>query len=131
MRARTILTLVLAVFIIAALVTIATQANRSAPANDTPAVASARLAAAVHPPKMATQNGTAAPISASSAAIVPPPTVQREAVGTLSQASSDTVADDKPALAALSLSTSQRAIPQSQVRKVVATYFHGNIRCVT
>jgi hypothetical protein len=128
MRAKRVLTILLGAFVIVAIVTVAKQAIHSAPRN--PVVASAvPLAHSARPAPIQTQVAPAAVVSDPPAAAVPP--VPNARVAPANEASLDAVAKPKASPAARRAEAPQRATPPSHVRKVVATYFHGNVRCVT
>ncbi len=141
MRAKTILAMILGVFVIVALVTIAKQAIHSAPRNDKPIAASAmehpnRTGAtpeagnvqsrAFSPP----QRGEGGPFD-SRFALAQGKLRPDEGSLTERQTPHSRVADPLPVAALKAVERPQHAVPPAHVRKVVATYFHGNIRCVT
>jgi hypothetical protein len=131
MRAKRILTMILGVFVIVALVTIARQAIHSAPRNDRPVAASAVPLADSAPPAPILAQTTSTAVAASSVEAAPVPPVQQSRVAPANEASSGAVAKVRSTPATRESEPPQRATPQSHVRKIVATYFHGNIRCVT
>src|SRR5450759_936094 len=132
MLAKRVLTILLGAFVIVALVTIGKQAIHSAPPNDRPVVANAMpLADSARPAPIQTQTTVTATVVASSVEAASVPPVQRSQVADADHASSGAVAKVRAAPAAREPETRQRATPPAHVRKAVATYFHGNIRCVT
>jgi hypothetical protein len=128
MHARAILTILLGAFVIVALATIAKQAIQPAPRNDRPIVASAMpLADSARPAPIQavpTAESTDAPEAA------PPVRASRRLPDT-ERPSSGVVKEVEPAPVTRGSEARQRTTAPSHARKVVATYFHGNIRCAT
>lgn len=120
MRARSILTIALAAFIIVAVITIAKQANDARPA----AVA---VAASSIPP--ADTPRVAPPPEPTAVAAVP--ATEAAAVPAENAARVDAVAEGPKPRTERTAPPTPVAAPTPQIRKVVATYFHGNVRCAT
>lgn len=129
MRAKSVLSVILGVFVIVAIVTVAKQAIHSTPSKDRPVVVSAMpLADSAQPAPIQTQAASAAVASDPPAVAVS--SVPNGRVASANESASGAAAKPKAA-PARSAEGSPRPTPPSHVRKVVATYFHGNVRCVT
>lgn len=128
MRAKSILAVILGVFVIVAIVTVAKQATHSTPRNDRPVVASSMPLAQPAPIQI---QAPPAPANVPSAAAAEVPRVPDGQVARANEASQRVVSKPKAAPAARAAEPRRATPPSQHIRKVVATYFHGNIRCVT
>ena len=124
MSAKRILTLVLGAFVVVALFAIARQSSRPAQ-SEAPASASA-VPLAVPPPSTSTEAQRAASLNASPDAaspVTPPAVTSGEPPSAASKNAAPTPAVQASAAAPVA--------PPAHARKIVATYFHGNVRCAT
>jgi hypothetical protein len=129
MRPRLILTLLLAIFVAAALATVARRTLQTGDSSPTPVLAAAIPAAAAAPAE--TPADVPAPHEVPVSAGAPP--VQQTSLGADGVRPVSAVTAD--AVASTAAAPAPRAgVPAPRVRaakKVVATYFHGDVRCAT
>lgn len=123
MRAKTLLTALLGIFVVIALVVVAKDAKGPAPVAPKAIVASA-VPAAQEPAPVASAPDPSPVQSVDLTSTVPPAPESR-------QKENSHVAESRTAPIPSPKPQALTPVPPTHARKVVATYFHGNVRCVT
>lgn len=130
MRAKTLITILLALFVVVALGAIVMKSPApEGPAAPPSATEAAPVAAEVPASVGGAESQTAVPVAAP---VTPPQSVPSVSTGEPSRPGSSAMkapAVAKPVTSAAGAPSAPE--PAKPVRRVVATYFHGNVRCAT
>jgi hypothetical protein len=121
MRARLVITIALTAFVVVAMIMIAGQATETAPTPATSAESAIHVAPSARP-------AAAEQVTADDP---PPAIVSAEPKQAESPAPEEPVGKESPKRVAGATRPEQPAAPEPSSHKVVAMYFHGNVRCPT